>query len=276
MSYKTDLQSNNADLQAILAKVNALPEKGSSEVVEPVVEELTITENGTYAAPDGVDGYSPVTVNVPIPDGYVKPNGTLNITENGEYDVTEKAEVAVLVKAPTPKMQSKTVAPNSNGQTVTPDSGYDGLSSVVVNGDANLVADNIKSGVSIFGVEGSYDGGSGGVETCTVTINNEFIEEGWGAGNFIPLCCVLDTYDGEKKSELFSFVSTVVPGSETVTISNVICGSTLFVCKDSFMGNAMPYIQVIIEGHASVLYERADSIFTINILGDCTITLTKA
>lgn len=30
----------------------------------PVIEPLTIMENGTYTAPDGVDGYSPVTVNV--------------------------------------------------------------------------------------------------------------------------------------------------------------------------------------------------------------------
>lgn len=33
-------------------------------VVEPVIEALEVTENGTYTAPEGVDGYSPVTVNV--------------------------------------------------------------------------------------------------------------------------------------------------------------------------------------------------------------------
>lgn len=32
---------------------------------EPVITELTVTQNGTYTAQDGVDGYSPVTVNVP-------------------------------------------------------------------------------------------------------------------------------------------------------------------------------------------------------------------
>lgn len=32
---------------------------------EPTIEALSITANGTYTAPDGVDGYSPVTVNVP-------------------------------------------------------------------------------------------------------------------------------------------------------------------------------------------------------------------
>ena len=32
---------------------------------EPVIEALSVTSNGTYTAPDGVDGYSPITVNVP-------------------------------------------------------------------------------------------------------------------------------------------------------------------------------------------------------------------
>ena len=32
---------------------------------EPIIEALDITSNGTYTAPDGVDGYSPITVNVP-------------------------------------------------------------------------------------------------------------------------------------------------------------------------------------------------------------------
>ena len=102
-------------------------------------------------------------------------------------------------------LQSKTVSPSESTQTVSPDSGYDGLSKVTVNaisstyigsdvtkksaatyipkttnqsiasgqylsgtqtikGDANLVAGNIKSGVSIFGVTGTYAGGgsSGG------------------------------------------------------------------------------------------------------------------
>lgn len=46
----------------------------------PIVEAKTITENGTYTAPEGVDGYSPVTVDVPIPS--IIP---VTLTENGTY-----------------------------------------------------------------------------------------------------------------------------------------------------------------------------------------------
>lgn len=58
-------------------------------------------------------------------------------------------------------LQSKTVTPSASEQTIQPDSGYNGLSTVVVSGDADLVGSNIKKDVSIFGVTGTYDGSGG-------------------------------------------------------------------------------------------------------------------
>ena len=40
-----------------------------SGAAEPVIEALSVTSNGTYTATDGVDGYSPITVNVPQDGG---------------------------------------------------------------------------------------------------------------------------------------------------------------------------------------------------------------
>ena len=64
---------------AVRAKTGGTAKLKSSEVKQeiegiqtgstPVVQPLTVTENGTYTAPDGVDGYNPVTVNVAASGG---------------------------------------------------------------------------------------------------------------------------------------------------------------------------------------------------------------
>lgn len=72
-------------------------ETADVHVPDPVFINLNVTSNGTYEPPDGIDGFNPVTVNVPIPDGYIKPSGAKEITENGEHDVTAYATVKVNV-----------------------------------------------------------------------------------------------------------------------------------------------------------------------------------
>ena len=54
-----------------------------SGAAEPVIEALSVTSNGTYTAPDGVDGYSPVTVNVPQEGG--PPESAFVLSEIADY-----------------------------------------------------------------------------------------------------------------------------------------------------------------------------------------------
>lgn len=70
--------------------------------------------------------------------------------------------------------QTKTVNPSTNSQNVTADSGYTALGSVTVNPvtsaiDSNIQASNIKTGVTILGVTGTYSGASGSPMLVTKT-----------------------------------------------------------------------------------------------------------
>ena len=87
---------------------------------------------------------------------------SITLATAGNY--SDKNIIFNITASTEPILQEKSIIPSTVAQEVIPDDGYDGLSKVDVGGDANLVADNIKSGVSIFDVAGSYkgSGGSGG------------------------------------------------------------------------------------------------------------------
>ena len=90
-------------LEAAIAELEEeLKGKASGEGGLPTQEKtVDITTNGTHiVTPD--DGYAlskiTASVNVPIPDGYIKPNGVLEISQNGEHDVREYERVSVNVE----------------------------------------------------------------------------------------------------------------------------------------------------------------------------------
>lgn len=79
-----------------------------------------------------------------------------------------------------PVLTEVTLMPSKDDVIAVPDEG-EAFSKVTVNGDANLIAENIAEGVSIFGVTGTHRGGS--VFTGSATLSEDgiltFTYEGW-------------------------------------------------------------------------------------------------
>ncbi len=95
-------------------------------------------------------------------------------TATSNYQVRTSAFEQFWVEMPTDSvnvnnvMSDKAITPSAAQQIVTPDSGYNGFAKVTVAGDADLVAENIKAGVVIFGVTGSYPRTGTDILTATV------------------------------------------------------------------------------------------------------------
>ena len=180
-NYNLTLQSNNADLQAILNTINELPNAGGSD---PVLQDKTITpttSTQTITADSGYDGLDTVTVNAMPTATQATPAITINASGLITATATQTAGyVAAGSKSATKQLAfqaAKTITPTTTSQTAV-SSGYYTGGNVTVAGDSNLIAGNIKSGVSIFGVNGTYEGsGSGGGtsvedELITRTVSN--------------------------------------------------------------------------------------------------------
>ncbi len=101
--------------------VNVQP-KLQTKSATPTKSQQIISSDSSY------DGLSSVTVNA-IPDDYIIPSGSQNITANGTYDITGKASVVVDVPSLQPTLNAPTISlsystltitnPASNGNFVT-------------------------------------------------------------------------------------------------------------------------------------------------------------
>lgn len=127
------LDDQNDLLMQIKAALDGKASGGGGTSTPTQAKSININKNGIVdVTPDTGYTLSKVTanVNVPIPDGYIVPSGSLEVTENGTYDVTEKTEVQVAVPDREIVLQDKEITENG---TYVADDGYDGFRQIVVN-----------------------------------------------------------------------------------------------------------------------------------------------
>jgi hypothetical protein len=121
-----------------------------------------------------------------------------------------------------PVQAAKTVTPTTTEQTAVA-SGSFTSGEVKVAGDANLVAENIKEGVSIFGVTGTLAGGGGGVTTYSHLDTWQQIN----VGNTLTV-----TMDHQPTVIAFYVSSAMIPTPKT-TASSVTLNTTRNIVADS-------------------------------------------
>lgn len=153
---------------------------------------------------------------------------------------------------PTATKTATTYTPTTSNQTIAAGTYCSGAQTI--QGDSNLIADNIKSGVSIFGVSGSYEGSGSGsgsgatIETCTVYL---YAEE--------PTTDTVTVYytgvGPTPLSESMSAMSFMRDGFTLTVVKGTVL--TISISSDTWMST----------GDATLMTSSSGSVFAIN--GDC-------
>lgn len=176
----------------------------------------TITKNPTISVSSSgvitasVSGTQSITPTVTA--GYVSSGtaGTVTVSGSATKNLTTQAAQTI-----TPGTSNKTIA---SGRYLT--------GTQTIKGDSNLVASNIKSGVSIFGVTGTYTGTTEDLdavitelETKTATLNSTLANKaaGEGGGGSIETCTVTIT-TGCPTPEMPTFYYT---DAATLTVKSI-------------------------------------------------------
>lgn len=195
------------------------------------MDEVDITINavpsGSVTAPSSISGTNATINAITQPTGIrltKTVSVTPNVTQAGYISSGTAGTTEVSLLAQTYLSNTRTITPTTTDQTIPANTYIVGTQTI--SGDANLVAGNIKSGTTIFGVTGTYTGGASNFVTGTFTTGSsaghtEITIPYTGSG--YPIMCVVVVDGGAYASGTSWYNSTqrYAIGQWTMTKSNM-------------------------------------------------------
>jgi autotransporter passenger strand-loop-strand repeat protein len=139
---------------------------------------------------------------------------------------------------------------------------------VVIAGDSNLVASNIRSGVTIFDIEGEYEG-SGGFDFSDVTVDPEDVLEDevfYDSNGDLQFGTMRAEYDIEPimpstssqvvSGDCYLGADLIISGDSNLVASNIRAGVTIFGVTGSYSATGESVVPgYIVNSNGSVMFQ---------------------
>ena len=151
---------------------------------------------------------------------------------DGLGQVTVNAVSKTYVGSGVTKKSAATYTPGTSNQSITSGQYLNGTQTI--KGDSNLTAGNIKSGVSIFGVSGTYTGSSGG--SGSVSLQSKTVspsestqtvkpDSGYGGLSQVTVNAISTTYVGSGVTKKAAATYTPSTSNQTIAANQYLNGA---------------------------------------------------
>ena len=216
--------SSSTTLTGAATVISTLPMSGSVDVSDTTAEPANVQSGYYYYDSSGN-----------------KVSGTLNVTSSGGTDVSDTTATAgdvlsgayfytsagTKTQGTIPSLSSQTITPGTSAQVISGGQYLAGDQTIA--GDADLIASNIKSGVTIFGVAGSLDVSSGGVDVSDTTATAGSVLSGayFYDSTGTKTQGTIPTVSASQSANVVTIPAGYHANSQTVTVGSAVQSQTI-------------------------------------------------
>lgn len=231
--------------------------------------DATITSNGTTTIPSGYhNGSGQITVNVPettVANGTLG-TPTISVSTSGKITATSKVTTSGYISSGTTKSNTYnmsvylggTAKSGTTDQTISLAGKYCS-GNLTISGDSNLKASNIKSGVSILGVTGTYTGGTTNMQYRTdvatpIVGQDPNTEEWWVYALEHKICAIAPS----KLLLTADPTNTITLSSDYTIVSayhDVVSGTT-YVTGIDYNGSVRHRVETVADGGVDYIFSN--------------------